>query len=205
MITLLAILVSFIAGMLFEQNKAKVAAFVGVVFGKRPKAAAPDGHVAAAPVVENPNQRTPTIGTALKNLGGFFVGAFTWCLKHPMLAISLVVLALWLVLGSPFEFGKSKEQLRLENELAQSELRVRELETERDAEIADISRDVAVIRNQIRAESQRGHDEISAATPLDEAPIDLQLSTAWRNSLERMRNACANAASAYPCGSEPTG
>lgn len=210
MIVLLAFCFGCVAGSLFTQYwpklKPSIAKALGTVFGEKPAPAkaAPKGHVSAAPIVESAQRQAPTIGTVLKHFGQFF----GWCLRHWKL-IGCIILALLLLsflkaCNGPFEFGKSKEQLRLENELAQSQARVHELETARDAEIATISRDVAVIRNQIRAESQRGHDEIAAATPEFEAPISLELSTAWRNSLERLRNACSNQTSAYPCGSEPS-
>lgn len=83
--------------MLFEQNKAKVAAFVGTVFGKQPKSAA--GHVALAPVAENPNNTRRTIGP-------LFSG-FALPFGVPWRLIGCVAVAA-LVLGSLYFYGKSR-------------------------------------------------------------------------------------------------
>lgn len=193
---ILALGFGFVAGMLFEQHKAKLGAASGAVV---------DAVLGARP---RPASNALTMGQAAKNILAFFGGLLAWTARNPVMAIGLVLLIAFLLMGrgcSPFEFGKSRGELRLEGQLARAELRVQELERERDAEIADISRDVAVIRTQIRAVSQRGHDEIAAATPAFEAPIDASLSGAWRNSIERLRNACADQASADSCGSELAG
>lgn len=157
---------------------------------------------------KNLDRKQPSIGTALKNVGGFFLAAFAWCCKNPVAAIGLALLILFLLMGrgcSPFEFGKSKGELRLERELAEANARVLEIENERDAEIAQVARDVAVIRAQIRIASQRGHDEIAAAAPANEAPIAPELVSAFRSSLDRLCVQRADGSLPNPCGSGASG
>lgn len=175
--------------MLFQQHGAKlrgVAVAVGdAVLGAQPR----------------PARNVPTIGTVLSNLGQFF----GWCLRHWKL-IGIVLFAVFVLFtmrscGDYFGLGKSKGELRLERELAEANARVLEIENERDAEIAQVARDVAVIRAQIRIASQRGQDEIAAAAPANEAPIDDGLAAAFHDALDGLCIQRADGSLANSCGS----
>lgn len=125
-------------------------------------------------------------GQAAKNILAFFGGLLTWMAKNPMLAIGLVVLAAFLLLGPPScsPFGKSRGELRLEREIAQRQAQFQETLRERDEAITAIRTETARTLEQIRLESQRGHDAIAAATPEHEDPIDPNLVAAWRDALD---------------------
>ena len=102
-------------------------------------------------------------------------------------------------------FGKSRAQLAVEARLAQAETAALALQVQLNAQAAQISQETALRRAQIRSLSEAGHDDIAAATPEDEVPLDPKLVAAWRRSLERLSIAAAdpNADHADPGGRNP--
>lgn len=157
------------------------------VLGLRPVASVGD-NLSRTEVSPPPANKPISAGKAIANVLGFFGGLLAWMAKNPVLAIGLVVLAAFLLFGAPScsPFGKSKGELRLEREIADAELRTQETLRERDEAIAAIRLDTARTLQQIRLESQRGHDEIAAATPDHEEPLDPELVAAWRDALDRL-------------------
>lgn len=116
-------------------------------------------------------------------------GAFAFLAKNPILCIGILFVAAWLIWGTGcvrLPFTESREHAIARANQAQTEAKVKDLELDRNAEIGRIARDVAVLRSQLSSLSEQGHDEIAAATPTDEAPIDPGLVAAWRNSVERL-------------------
>ena len=181
---LLAFGFGWVASSLYSQYWAKLKPAVGralaVVFGRQ-SAPAP----LAAPV-ENPARAVPTIGTALKNLASFFA----MCVRN-WKPIACVALAVFIVLAyqgcsRPFDLGKSKDELRLEAEIAMANAEVSELRRQRDIAIAYADRVNALRQEQINVLSAQGRNEIAEATPENEVPVDPELSAAWRNSLSRL-------------------
>lgn len=85
-----------------------------------------------------------------------------------------------------YKRGVSSERHKWETQLAASERRVQRAESARNAVIAQAAQDRAVRQAQITVLSQRGHDEIAAATPAQETAIDPALVSAWRSSLDRL-------------------
>lgn len=166
-----------------------------VAFGLRPAAAAGHiepakadngSHMAQSEVSPTPPKNPIRAGQALKNILGFFVGLIGWAAKNPVAVLALAVLALWLVAGASCSgpFGKSRDALRLERELAEREAQFQETLRERDEAITAIRTETARTLQQIRLESQRGHDAIAAATPEHEEEIDPALVAAFRDALD---------------------
>ena len=159
----------------------------GVVLGSRPAPRAPTtANSAAVEVSPTPPKNPIRAGQALKNILGFFVGLIGWAAKNPVAVLALAVLALWLVVGASCSgpFGKSRDALRLERELAEREAQFQETLRERDEAITAIRTETARTLQQIRLESQRGHDAIAAATPEHEEEIDPALVAAFRDALD---------------------
>jgi len=159
----------------------------GVVLGSRPAPRAPTtANSAAVEVSPTPPKNPIRAGQALKNILGFFVGLIGWAAKNPVAVLALAVLALWLVVGASCSgpFGKSRDALRLEREIAEREAQFQETLRERDEAITAIRTETARTLQQIRLESQRGHDAIAAATPEHEEPIDPALVAAFRDALD---------------------
>ena len=159
----------------------------GVVLGSRPAPRAPTtANSAAVEVSPTPPKNPIRAGQALKNILGFFVGLIGWAAKNPVAVLALAVLALWLVVGASCAgpFGKSRGELRLEREIAEREAQFQETLRERDEAITAIRTETARTLQQIRLESQRGHDAIAAATPEHEEPIDPALVAAFRDALD---------------------
>ena len=159
----------------------------GVVLGSRPAPRAPTtANSAAVEVSPTPPKNPIRAGQALKNILGFFVGLIGWAAKNPVAVLALAVLALWLVAGASCAgpFGKSRGELRLEREIAEREAQFQETLRERDEAITAIRTETARTLQQIRLESQRGHDAIAAATPEHEEPIDPALVAAFRDALD---------------------
>lgn len=166
-----------------------------VAFGLRPAAAAGHiepakadngSHMAQSEVSPTPPKNPIRAGQALKNILGFFVGLIGWAAKNPVAVLALAVLALWLTVGASCSgpFGKSRDALRLEREIAEREAQFQETLRERDEAITAIRTETARTLQQIRLESQRGHDAIAAATPEHEEPIDPALVAAFRDALD---------------------
>jgi hypothetical protein len=159
----------------------------GVVLGSRPAPRAPTtANSAAVEVSPTPPKNPIRAGQALKNILGFFVGLIGWAAKNPVAVLALAVLALWLTVGASCSgpFGKSRDALRLEREIAEREAQFQETLRERDEAITAIRTETARTLQQIRLESQRGHDAIAAATPEHEEPIDPALVAAFRDALD---------------------
>ena len=159
----------------------------GVVLGSRPAPRAPTtANSAAVEVSPTPPKNPIRAGQALKNILGFFVGLIGWAAKNPVAVLALAVLALWLVVGASCSgpFGKSRDALRLEREIAEREAQFQETLRERDEAITAIRTETARTLQQIRLESQRGHDAIAAATPEHEEEIDPALVAAFRDALD---------------------
>ena len=167
----------------------------GVVFGLRPASratghieptSADNGSYKAQEVSPTPPKNPIRAGQALKNILGFFVGLIGWAAKNPVAVLALAVLALWLTVGASCSgpFGKSRDALRLERELAEREAQFQETLRERDEAITAIRTETARTLQQIRLESQRGHDAIAAATPEHEEEIDPALVAAFRDALD---------------------
>ena len=175
MLVLLAFCFGCVAGSLTTQHWAKIrragGAALAVVAGTPPAPAA---------------QQPPALGTAVKNLGSFFA----MCLRNWKL-IGCILLALFVIsflrtCTGPFEFGKTKEELRLESEIATANAESSELRRQRDIAIAYAERVNALRQEQINVLSAQGRNEIAEATPEHEVPIDPELSAAWRNSISRL-------------------
>jgi hypothetical protein len=143
-------------------------------------------HYGLSEVSPTPPKNPIRAGQALKNILGFFVGLIGWAAKNPVAVLALAVLALWLTVGASCSgpFGKSRDALRLERELAEREAQFQETLRERDEAITAIRTETARTLQQIRLESQRGHDAIAAATPEHEEPIDPALVAAFRDALD---------------------
>lgn len=159
----------------------------GVVLGSRPAPRAPTtANSAAVEVSPTPPKNPIRAGQSLKNILGFFVGLIGWAAKNPVAVLALAVLALWLVVGASCSgpFGKSRDALRLEREIAEREAQFQETLRERDEAITAIRTETARTLQQIRLESQRGHDAIAAATPEHEEEIDPALVAAFRDALD---------------------
>lgn len=159
----------------------------GVVLGSRPAPRAPTtANSAAVEVSPTPPKNPIRAGQALKNIFAFFVGLIGWAAKNPVAVLALAVLALWLTVGASCSgpFGKSRDALRLEREIAEREAQFQETLRERDEAITAIRTETARTLQQIRLESQRGHDAIAAATPEHEEPIDPALVAAFRDALD---------------------
>jgi hypothetical protein len=162
-----------------------------VAFGPRPAARADDSATAqtemASPEVSPTPPKNPIRAwKAIGNILAFFGGLLAWAAKNPVAVIALIVLALWLTVGASCAgpFGKSRDALRLEREIAEREAQFQETLRERDEAITAIRTETARTLQQIRLESQRGHDAIAAATPEHEEPIDPALVAAFRDALD---------------------
>lgn len=170
------------------------------VLGLRPVASVGD-NLSRTEVSPPPANKPISAGKAIANVLGFFGGLLAWMAKNPVLAIGLVVLACLLVFGLPFGLGKSKGELRLEREIAQREAQFQETLRERDEAITAIRTETARTLQQIRLESQRGHDAIAAATPEHEEPIDPALVAAFRDALDGLCVPRADGTRSDPCRS----
>ena len=209
MIYLLCLGFGFVLGTLHGQGKlipwvrGAAGKARGVVFGLRPardsntpavmeaSAPLPPSDGAETPISRHEVSPTPPknpirAGQALKNILGFFVGLIGWAAKNPVAVLALAVLALWLTVGASCAgpFGKSRGELRLEREIAEREAQFQETLRERDEAITAIRTETARTLQQIRLESQRGHDAIAAATPEHEEEIDPALVAAFRDALD---------------------
>ena len=167
-------------------------AVVGVARKRAAPAAPVTGHVGtasadsgshmdqSAPVQTPPNNpiRLPSITSVL----GWF-----WKYKAALLIVAAFLFVFGLLRGCDLNpFGSSPDRLRLERDMAEAEVETQETINDRDQDIAAIDRDLALMRQQLQNLAQRGRDEIAAAAPDDEAPIDPELVAAFRNSLDRM-------------------
>lgn len=100
-------------------------------------------------------------------------------------------------------FGQSQRALgasEVRADYAEAEAHAQEIINERDLEIGALAQSVAVMRADLRAISQRGHDAIAAATPSNEAPLDPGLVAAWRSALDELCVARADGSFVHSCG-----
>lgn len=97
-------------------------------------------------VVLTDREKTVSLFSAAGNVAQFFAGVIGWCVKNPVGAIGIALIVA-LVVFRPFDFGKSRGELRLERELAEARADVAELE----AEMGALSRDLAVNTERDRA------------------------------------------------------
>lgn len=160
------------------------------------KAADVTGHI--GPISGASGSHMTHWGRALSNLAGFF-----WRHKRLILICALFLLGSFALKGcGTLPWSKSRDALALEARLAQAEARLQQQLNARDAEIARISQEAALNRQRLAYLASQGHSEIEAARPANEAPLDPQLSRAWRAGIERLRNdAGADADRADPAGS----
>lgn len=106
--------------------------------------------LAAANEATRPAPRGPTLLEMGANLLRFFGGCLAWCARNPIAAIAVVLLVLFVIFGrscSPFDWGKSKGELRLEREIARMDATI----AQHEARLADVSRDLAVNTERDRA------------------------------------------------------
>jgi len=100
-----------------------------------------------------------------------------------------LIVAIPLLLGMGFgltECVKESGRNEVRLEIAEGETEVQKTINGRDASIAEIGQDVALLRQEIRNLSQRGRNELAAAAPANEAPIDAELVRVWRANLDGM-------------------
>lgn len=101
-------------------------------------------------------------------------------------AAALVVAGILFFGHYEYRKGVSAERGRWTAAMHQAEIHARALEQQRDAALAQIALMTAQRRTQITIQSERGHDEIEAARPAAETPIDGALATAWRGAIDRL-------------------
>ena len=185
---LLAFLFGWVACSLHSQYWAKLKPIVGRalagVFGRQPAPAAKlAGHVAAAPVVENPNQTRRTIGTVLKNFGQFFA----WCFRNwlPILCVICVLVIVWglMWLSDYFGLGKSKAEVRRDAQRNEQTLEARNETTIAGFEEGESFRED---RRAIEDELERGNDALEAVS---RETSDLDFLIAWRDADSRLLDA----------------
>lgn len=162
MTIILALFVGYVFGMLHKYNEAKLGAALGVIFGKRPALA---GHVAAAPLVENPKQIRPTIRP-------FFSG-ITMPFGVPWKLIGCVAVVA-LVLGAMYFFGQAKYAEGAADERAEWQAQYIEAQNRaRDAEQAlaldRVERQQEAERLRVARETRlaRAREEIANASDLE--------------------------------------
>jgi len=178
----------WVASSLHTQYWAKLKPIVGRalagVFGRRPAPAAKlAGHVAAAPVAENPKRDFPTIGTVLKNFGQFF----GWCFRNwlPILCVICVLVIIWglMWLGDYFGLGKSKAEVRRDAQRNEQTLDARNETTIAGFEEGESFRED---RRAIEVELERGNEALES---IPSETSDLDFLIAWRDADSRLLDA----------------
>jgi len=106
--------------------------------------------------------------------------AFLWKAKWAILFVVLF----FVVAGAMRDWTGGRA--RLERDLARGEAQTQTTINERDTDISALQQEVALLRQDLRNNAQRGRNEIVAATPANEQPIDAGLVAAWRGSLDRL-------------------
>mgnify|MGYP000508836781 CR=1 FL=1 len=124
---------------------------------------------------------------------GFDWMAFLWKAKWAILIFVLFVV------GVTYMRDWTGGRARLERDIARGETETQVTVNERDQEIAAIGQDVALMRQQLTYLSQRGRNELAAATPDHEEPIDAGLVAVWRNTLDELCVERADGSSADTC------
>ncbi len=170
----------------------------GVVLGSRPAPRAPTtANSAAVEVSPTPPKNPIRAGQAAKNILAFLGGLLAWMAKNPVLAIGLVLLAAFLLLGPPScsPFGKSRGELRLEREIAEARAEVHQLE----ARMGELSRDLAV--NTERDRTRRSQVITQAQQEIEHAAAQVD-PEALGAAYER-RYLCVLDASTCPGSADP--
>ena len=184
-----------------------------VAFGLRPAAAAGHiepakadngSHMAQSEVSPTPPKNPIRAGQALKNILGFFVGLIGWMAKNPVAVLALAVLALWLTVGASCSgpFGKSKDALRLEREIAEMNETIRAHE----ARVSELSRDLAV--NTERDRTRRTQVITQAQQEIEDATAEVDPEAQYAAYVRGYicvldPRACANSADPAPSRTPP--
>lgn len=158
------------------------------------------GTRAPAPAMAVASAPTVSVAKAAFNLAGAFGAAVGFVMRRPLLCLGLALLLFWLLAGrscSPFglEFGKSRGELRLEREIAETNARV----AEHEARLAEVSRDLAV--NTERDRGRRAVVIAEAEQELDDAAAQLDPQTL--HSVYSTRYLCVLDPSACPDSPNP--
>lgn len=169
--------------------KAQASRFVG---------AARDAVVGHAPAPVNPVKTVANIGLGLAR-----ICAFCWRYKLLLLGIAIFIMGASVLRGCSIPFadiGKSRGQIALEREIAEGEVETQKTINKRDGALDDLADELEAIRREIRYTAEQGRNEIEAARPTDEAPIDPGVVAAWRSSLDRLCVPRADGSRADSCG-----
>ena len=118
---------------------------------------------------------------------------FAWKAKWAILFVVIFVV----VAGAMRDWTGGRA--RLERDLARGEAQTQTTINERDTDIAALQQEVALLRQDLRHNAQRGRNEIVAAAPANEQPIDAGLVAAWRASLNRLCVPTADGSRADTC------
>jgi hypothetical protein len=205
----------FVLGMLHGQGKLIpwVRGAAGkardVAFGPRPAARADDSATAqtemASPEVSPTPPKNPIRAwKAIGNILAFFGGLLAWAAKNPVAVLALAVLALWLTVGASCSgpFGKSKDALRLEREIAEMNETIRAHE----ARVSELSRDLAV--NTERDRTRRTQVITQAQQEIEDATAEVDPEAQYAAYVRGYicvldPRACANSADPAPSRTPP--
>jgi hypothetical protein len=96
--------------------------------------------------------------------------ALAFAVKHPVLALGLALVVFWLLAGSPtpFGWGKSKGELRLEAELARVQTELAQHETGLANLATSLSERTNRVREHARTVVQEAQTEIASAVDADD-------------------------------------
>lgn len=120
-------------------------------------------------------------------------GAFLWKAKWAILIIVGFIVVV------TFMRDWTGGRARLERDISRGETQTQVVVNDRDADIAALRQEVALLRQDLRHNAQRGRNEIIAAIPANEQSIDAGLVAAWRGSLDRLCVERADGSSADTC------
>lgn len=165
------------------------------------------GRAARDRVLRSPAPDAPpvTVAQASKNVitGLARICAFCWRYKLALLALAIFIMGASVLRGCSIPFadiGKSRGQIALEREIAEGEVETQKTINKRDGALDDLADELEAIRREIRYTAEQGRNEIEAARPTDEAPIDPGVVAAWRSSLDRLCVPRADGSRADSCG-----
>lgn len=121
-----------------------------------------------------PQRRKIPIRIALGNLGAALLQVALWVARHPVLAAGIFILVLWVLVARdlrlPFDFAKSREELRSERDAALVDKQVAERERELFREAIDLAE--ATERDHARVERIITEAEEHIADAVDDADFD---------------------------------
>ena len=215
MMTIILCIACFVIGMLTGQGKLNwVRGAAGktrdAVFGAAPARTLTEVSLPAAnktiEAARGQNGGQNDFVRAARNILAFFGGLLAWMAKNPMLAIGLVVLAAFLLLGppscSPFGLGKSRGELRLEREIAEMSATVRAHE----AHLGELSRDLAV--NTERDRTRRTQVITQAQQEIEDATVQVDAEAQYRAYVRGYlcllnAEACGDSSDPAPAGTDP--